>query len=155
MAVYDLNQAQFLGTIEANFDSVTQDQILAYLNTQGIYVGGLGTAAVQLDTGPILAPPADENPAGHPAQIAVFSATNLTPPNSIDTDANTDIKAIIAQNANSNFLLSGSESVLLASGNGADTLVDVGNGANLVIGGNGDDLLNYSGQGADTMLGDA
>jgi len=48
MAVYDLTQTQFLGTIEPNFDSTTQDQILNYLNGQGIYPGGAGTAAVRV-----------------------------------------------------------------------------------------------------------
>src|SRR5262249_28528665 len=103
MAVYDLTHTQFLGLIEPDFESRTQDQILTYLNGQGIYPGGAGTAAVQMSAGPPLAPPGDMNPAGHPAQISVFTDTTF----SVNTDANAIIKAIIANSLNSNVTLGG------------------------------------------------
>ena len=151
MAVYDLTQTQFLGTIEPNFDSATQDQILNYLHNQGIYPGGAGTAAVQLDVAPPLAPPASTAPAGHDAQISVFTSTNF----SVNTDANATIKAIIANSLNSTVNLGGQASVLLAAGNGNDTLIDVGSGNSSLLGGSGNDNLNASGTGNDTLSGAA
>src|SRR5262245_28241636 len=103
MAVQDKTQAEFLITIETDFDSATQDQILQYLHNQGIYTPPTNTAPVQLSTAPPLAPPGDITPSGKPAQISEFIDANF----SVNTDSNVVIKAIIANSLNSNVTLGG------------------------------------------------
>ncbi len=149
MATYDLDQTQFLQVIAPTFDTATQDQILAYLNNQGIYPGGAGLAAVQISATPpidaVSAPP----PLNIPAQIAMFTATSFT----VDTDANAIIKAIIALSQNSAVILTGHENVLLAAGNGNDQLFDDSSGNDELVGGAGNDALNDAGSGNDTLFG--
>src|SRR5262245_17365190 len=140
MATSNLDQTQFRATLAANFDTATQDQIIAYLQAQGIYPGGAGVAAVQQSASPPIDPA---------AQIAEFTASSF----SVDTGTNAVIKAVIANSLNASVTLTGQVNVLLAAGNGNDTLLDTGSGNDSLLGGAGNDTLNYSGTGNDTLAG--
>src|SRR5262249_55204566 len=90
------------------------------------------------------------------AQIAEFSNPNfIVNTDQTDTGVAPTIKAIIGTSLNSFPELIGSQNVLLATGNGADTLLDASSGNNVLDAGSGNDVLNYSGTGADTLQGDA
>ncbi len=151
MGTVDLSQTDFLGTISATFDAATQNQILAYLQSQGIYPGGSGLAAVQESVSPpidaVSAPP----PLNIPAQIAEFLSTSFT----VDTGSNATIKAVIATSLNSTAILAGQRSVLLAAGNGNDALDDTSSGNDQLVAGAGNDSLYHLGSGNNSLFGGA
>jgi hypothetical protein len=120
MATYNLNQSDFTNTLTANFDAATRQDILNYLNTQGIYGPG-GSTNAQVQYQPTPPGGASVPPIEAGAQISEFTPTLF----SIDTGSNANIKAVIATSLNVTVnIAAGNESILLASGNGNDALTD-------------------------------
>ena len=150
MATYNLDQTTFQSTL-ANFDATTQNQILQYLNSQGIYTWPGATARVQYQPPPpggASVPPIDT---GQGTQIAEFTPASF----GVTTDSIATINAVIATGNNINVSMAGSENVLLASGNGNDILTDSSAGNDEIVAGAGNDSLTANGTGNDTVYGGA